>query len=406
MQNIVFVNRFFYPDISATSQMLTDLVFSLENNIGNLQVITSRQHYDNKTILKNVEVINNVTINRVWTTNFGRAQLLTRTIDYFTFYISTFIRLLTTLKKGDLVIVKTDPPLISIIVFAATKIRGAHYINWLQDLFPEVAIQLGIKSIKPISSFVTHLRNISLKNAITNIAIGKMMAEIIKRIGIPTSKIRIINNWASGSEITPIPKDKNSLITTLNLSNKFVVGYSGNMGRAHDFSTIIEAMRLLKNEPRIHFLFTGDGAKKSDVIEAAKIHNLENLTLTPYQPKEFLSESLNIASVHLVSLLPSLEGLIVPSKIYGIFAAGKPTIFIGSHRGEIAQLLKEHECGLCANTGDAKKVAEYIQILANNPDKISEMSKNARNSFNKYFEKNIAVKLWKNTILNALETRS
>ena len=145
MRRIIFINRYFYPDISATSQILSDLVFELPKENFEVHVITSRLKYNEVgAILKNKEKLNNIHVTRVWTSNFGRNKLILRSIDYLTFYISSIITLFRITMKNSIVIAKTDPPLISVLALFVAKYKQAVLVNWLQDLFPEVPQKLGI----------------------------------------------------------------------------------------------------------------------------------------------------------------------------------------------------------------------------------------------------------------------
>ena len=155
----------------------------------------------------------------------------------------------------------------------------------------------------------------------------------------------VIPNWADGHAITPVAHDDNPLRRDWGLEGKFVVGYSGNLGRAHEFETILGAAERLKNDPRIRFLFIGSGAQAESVRTAAAKRGLDNLMFQPYQPREMLKFSLGAADAHLVVLRPDLEGLIVPSKTYGCLAAGRPVIFMGDPQGEIGRMLAGVRCG-------------------------------------------------------------
>ena len=170
---IVFVNRFFYPDHSATSQILTDLAFHLAKTESSIHVVTSRQVCDDpNAVLPANANIGSVRVTRVWATQFGRQNLLGRTMDYLTFYLSSAWSLFVWLKPGDIVVAKTDPPLISVVAAIVVKSRGAKLINWIQDLFPEVAVALGIGKIKGLEDLLRSVRNWPLRIAYKNVAIG------------------------------------------------------------------------------------------------------------------------------------------------------------------------------------------------------------------------------------------
>ncbi|MGY6275971.1 hypothetical protein [Methylomonas sp. MgM2] len=150
LPKLIFINRHFYPDHSATSQMLSDLAFGLgEIQTGHkIQIVTSRQRYDNASAnLPAYEMVGNVHVYRIATIRFGRQNLLGRAIDYLSFYISFFLALIKIAYKSDTLIAKTDPPLISIIAALVAKLKQAHLISWQQELFAELAVQLGVKIV-------------------------------------------------------------------------------------------------------------------------------------------------------------------------------------------------------------------------------------------------------------------
>jgi len=398
---IVFINRFFHPDHSATSQILSDLAFEIAGKGTDVRVITSRQRYDEpKAGLPKHEKINNVQIYRVWSTSFGRVRLFGRALDYLTFYLSVFCKLLALLSRGDTVVAKTDPPLLSVVAVVVVKLRGAVLINWLQDLFPEIAVALKVYGVKGlIARFLKWLRSISLKSAKINVVIGERMAAVLISEGISSQKIRVIHNWIDGERVKPVFHENNKLRKEWGLDGKFVIAYSGNMGRAHEFETIIQAVKILKDRRDFLFLFIGDGPKKCWLEERTWKEELRNFIFKPYQPHEILSQSLSTADVHLISLYPELEGLIVPSKFYGIAAVQRPTVYIGDDGGEVPRILREENCGFTVKMGDGEGLAKKLCELSENKELAISMGLNARKAFEKRFDKTIAVNAWKK-ILN------
>ena len=404
---IVFINRFFYPDHSATSQILSDLAFFLSNQQYDVTVITSRLRYsDPKDQLPDVEKIDGVCVHRVWTSRFGRHFLPGRAIDYFTFYLSAAWQLWRLADSESIFVAKTDPPLISVIAKIVTILRKSVLVNWLQDLFPEVATVLKVKGFDSwLGKWLVKVRNSSLNHADLNVVIGEKMREKLISEGIASDKIRVIHNWADGQAIKPVRSkesgvrsEENSLRSEWGLEGKFVIGYSGNLGRAHEFKTIIDAADKLKDEKDIVFLFIGGGAQVESVKEEGKSRGLDNLIFKPYQPREMLNQSLGLPDVHLVVLRPEMEGLIVPSKFYGIAAAGKPTLFIGDTYGEIAEILRNSESGMSIAIGDGETLATNIRHLKDDPERVNQLGLNAREVFEKEFDMNIALRKWEKVL--------
>jgi colanic acid biosynthesis glycosyl transferase WcaI len=397
---VVFVNRYFHPDESATSRMLSDLAFRIARLEISVTVVTSRQLYnDARATLAPYEVVDGVTVHRVATSRYGRAGLVGRAVDYLSFHAAAGAKLFALLAPGDVVVAKTDPPLISIVVSALARWRRARLINWLQDVFPEVATALGMRMIPGfLQSSLVAARDRSLRRADVNIVLGERMKDHLVRRGIDPGRIRIVPNWADTEQVTPIPLEQSSLRRQLGLAGRWVIGYSGNLGRAHEFDTLIGAVRLLRDEPRFAFLITGGGAKLDGLRRAVESECFDNFYFQPYQPPELLADSLAAADIHLVSLLPAVEGLIVPSKLYGILAAGRPTAFIGDTRGEVARVVRDHDCGIAVAVGDSKGLASELRLLLESPSRAREMGRKARSLALARYTRDRAVADWRNIL--------
>src|SRR5262245_52606322 len=242
MAKTIFVNRYFSPDHSATSQLLSDLTFDLAARGQNIHVITSGQLYtDPAASLLPEEVISGVKVHRLRTSRFGRTRLPGRAFDYLTFYLGATWRLLRLIKAGDVVVAKTDPPMMSVCAAWAVRLRKGRLINWLQDLFPEVATSLDVPGIRFVAPLLKRLRNDSLRQGHSTVVLGALMAQRLRGEQIPSERITVIENWADGDLIQPVSRRDNPLRREWHLEGKFVLGYSGNMGRVHEFKTMIDA---------------------------------------------------------------------------------------------------------------------------------------------------------------------
>ena len=285
------------------------------------------------------------------------------------------------------------------------NLRGAHLVNWLQDIFPEVAegLSVGGSLGGAASGSLRPLRNWSLRSAEVNVVVGQGMAARLQALGIPPEKIKVIENWADGDLIFPLSPRESELRKEWVPENRFVVCYVGDLGRVHDVDTVLSAMTLLEERAKpspsdlaakIMFVFVGGGAKRVSLEREALKRGLTNFRMNPYQPKERLGETLGLADVHLVNLNPALEGLIVPSKFYGIAAAGRPTIFIGARDGEIARLLDESKCGFTVPQGYGEALANRILELARNHNLCAELGGRARIAFEGQWDKELALGRW------------
>lgn len=399
---LIFLNRYFYPDQSATSQMLSDLAFALAAKGECITVITSQQRYDaSGERLPARETIGGVEVFRVWTSRFGRGKLIGRAVDYASFYVSAALTLWQLAGARDIIIAKTDPPMLSVVVALITHCRGARLVNWLHDLFPEIAEAVGLDR-HHLPGFVYDAlrvpRNWSLRSAAMNLALGDRMADKLTVLGVAPNRISIIQNWADGDLTKPVAPEDNPLRREWNLNGKFVVGYSGNLGRAHDYHTMLDAIRRVEGvtpgSSEILWLFLGGGALHGAFASELRAHGLKSVVFKPYQPRDRLAQSLSAADVHLVCLRPELEGLIVPSKFYGIAAAGRPAIFIGDRDGEIARIVRRRNLGFAVDQGDGAGLAARVFALARDPHLCREIGARARHVCEVEFEKQIAIDRW------------
>ena len=395
---MLFVNRYFHPDHSATSQIATGLAVHLASRGWEVGAVTSRQRYDDaRARLAPREVANGVHIERVWSTRFGRAGLFGRAVDYLTFYLSAYFAMRR--HRDAVVVAMTDPPLLSVIAAVASK----RVVNWVQDLFPEVAEALKIRL-----PLVKRLRDWSLRKARANVVLGELMSARVPR-GV------VIHNWADG-DLRPVggwrlavgggpPPDHDipasaadgGLPPTASRQPPtaiFSIGYSGNFGRAHDFTTILGAMQRL---PEVRFVFTGGGAQLAHVKRQAPA----NAEFRDYVPRERLSESLSSVDAHLVTLRPALEGLIVPSKFYGVLAVARPAIFIGARDGELARLIDAYHCGIVVDEGDVEGLVRAIATLARDRDAAAAMGARGRELYLHRFAPRHAFAAWEQVLEEA-----
>jgi glycosyltransferase involved in cell wall biosynthesis len=263
------------------------------------------------------------------------------------------------LGRVDVVVSMTDPPLlVAAVTFASYGAKKR--IHWAQDVYPELAEELGVIVRGGILARV--LRFIStwaLRRQDEVVAVGRCMRERLISRGIDAGKIEVIPNW---SPVAAVPADEAAAMRRkLGWGEEFVALYSGNIGLAHDFETLVEASKLLE-ESGVRMVFTGEGPRLEEVRRATA--GLAQVTFLRPQLKEELGAFLAAADVHLVTVRAGLEGLVVPSKAYGILAAGRPVMYVGATESEIAKLLNESGAGRVFPNGDARGLAEALKSAA------------------------------------------
>jgi colanic acid biosynthesis glycosyl transferase WcaI len=238
---------------------------------------------------------------------------------------------------------------------------------------------------------LTGLRMRSIRSSAATVAIGARMRETLVAAGAPCGQIAEIHNWGDDA-VLDAADDATGLRKNWGFSaDRLVVGYSGNLGRAHELETMLAAARILAaRDATVDFLFIGGGALRERLGAAA----LPNVSLQPYQPRAELPRSMAVADIHWLSLQPALEGLIVPSKFYGVAASGRPILFIGDADGEVARLIRRYQCGWCFAPGEGDAVAALLGELSANRDPLAERGRNARSMVRDHYSRAHGIAAW------------
>jgi glycosyltransferase involved in cell wall biosynthesis len=402
---LIILNQFFYPDHSATSQLMTDLAESLVGRGMQVTALAGRGRYNGGGRLMPHEDYRGVRVERAWATSFGKGSVAGRLADYFTFYLGATWKLLA-LPRHDVLMVLTTPPLIGLLALLACRLRGMKMVALVQDIYPDVGVALGtFREGSLVTRLLDRLNRLVLSRADRVIVLGDCMRERVAAKAGPgrEDRVDVIHNWADGEKIRPLEDGaRNHFAEEHGLAGRFVVQFSGNLGRVNDFDTPLEAARLLRDREDIVFLFIGDGAKAGEIKEYVRWHELGNVLLLPYQPRETLLYSLAAGDAHLVTLAEGLAGLSVPSKTYGILAAGRPVLFVGDPRSDVARLVAEHGCGEVVPTGDAGRLARIVSAWADDTASAAALGRAARALFLRRFDRPHAVEAYAESLSKCL----
>lgn len=397
--HVLFINQFYAPDSAATAQMLTDLCRGLASKGMDVEVICSRTAYSRTCAgAAASEAGEAVRVHRVPSLRFGRRSLAGRMASYLSFLAMAALRAMF-VRRPHVVVALTTPPLLGIVGVILKRLRGCRFILWSMDLYPEVAVAAAAIRPNGLAARVTRgLARYIYTRADHVVALGPFMEAKILGHGSSPSRVSVIPNWSDGDNVRPIEHEQNSFRSEFGLNNHFVVMYSGNMGLGHQFDTILAAAARLRERPDVRFVFVGHGPRMGEVEAAAKRQGLRDLVFLPYQPRDRLPLSLSSGNVHLVSLRPEMQGLIVPSKVYGIMAAGRPFILVGGDKNEVADIAMQHQCGFVVHEGDVAGLAAAILALADDLPRASAMGQRARDVFDRYFSFGLALESWRQTL--------
>jgi len=392
---VLLINQYYWPDHASTAQHLADLAESLAAAGCDCHVLSSQSRYrpgEPKPAEREVHL--GVHVHRVPATSLGRRGTWARMTDYLSFYAGAAIKALL-LPRFDVVVTLTTPPIIGLIGTMLRALRGTRHVYWSMDLHPDASLALGRMSPKKrIVRFLSWLSALVYRQADRVVVLGPYMADRIALKRVPPDRIVTIPVWSRRDEIYPIPRATNPLRKALGLSDKFVVMYSGNLGLAHTFDEILAAAQELHGRTDIVFLFVGGGPRLGEVEAALKAGGLENVRVLDYVPRSELHASLTLADLHLISMRPEMTGIVVPGKLYGAMAAGRPAIFIGPEHCESADTIRQAGCGVTIAPGDAEPLVAAIKLLADDPSLARRMGERGRSAFLARFEERLCCHKW------------
>ncbi|MBI2357390.1 MAG: glycosyltransferase family 4 protein [Deltaproteobacteria bacterium] len=302
-------------------------------------------------------------------TTFSRSSFAGRASNYLSYFLTASIAGLR-FRRPDVVVALTDPPIIGLAAAFAARRSGAKFVMLYQDIFPEVACLLEDFHSEAVNRLLERVNRFLLRKADRVVALGETMKErLVKGKGADPQKVTVIHNWADCAAILPQPKEN---------SFSLMVMHSGNMGLPQGLDNVVEMASRLKPYPHIQIVFVGEGVTRPHLENRARSLRLDNVLFLPYQPKERLSESFASADVFLVSLKRGLAGYIVPSKLYGILAAGRPYVAAVESATEVAAITKKYDCGLLAEPEDPDDLAEKVLTLYRDPVLCRRLALNAR----------------------------
>jgi glycosyltransferase involved in cell wall biosynthesis len=295
--------------------------------------------------------------------------------------------------KPDAWFVMTDPPLVVNTVLQLRLHLDGRVIHHVDDVYPDLAMALGsLPQRGLVSSLLGRWVKEGLRNCDQILALGECMARVLKQKGVTADRLAITPPWADGSRLFPLDHGKNRFRREIGIpGDHLVVMYSGNMGLGHRFDTILASARSLAPNDKIHFVFIGDGARKRQIDAFRRRYNLSNIMMLPYQPRERLRETLSAGDVHLISLDAQVQGFIVPSKLAGILAVGRPVVFLGNEQNSIAAAILQEHCGHVIPEGEVSRLEEIIERFMKNPEHRRRLGAAARNLFDREYDRAVVV---------------
>jgi colanic acid biosynthesis glycosyl transferase WcaI len=368
--SLLLVNQFFRSDDASTGRLLDDLSAAAAVLTSVTVLCSASQRIDVPARLEDP-----VTVIRIPSGTFNRATLH-RAWSFLRFLS---IAIVTALHRDapDVVLTLTTPPLLPLLGTLLKRLRGSRHYIWEMDLYPEVATDLRVlRKSSALAWLAGVLMDFSRRNADGVIALGECMRDRLVARGIPACKIHVAENWADGNVIYPLSRCANK---------RFTVLYSGNLGLAHDIDTVSAAIHRMRSLDTFQFVFAGGGARRSAFQEFCRGRNIDSVEFRPYCTDAGLAASLNSGDVGLVTQQSACAGSVVPSKVYGLMAAGRPYIFVGPPTATPNVLIQRFGCGWHIENGDVDGLISLLKSLHANPGLVWAAGRNARTAFVEHY---------------------
>lgn len=369
------VSELYYPEDTSTGYFLTRLAEHLAQTNPTSAICAQPSYSKRGLVAPRREVHNGVDIHRFRGTSFSKDNLLGRLINVLVINLAVLFYCLRLLRRGDRALVVTNPPFLPFVVAPVCWLKGVKCVLRVEDVYPDALIAAGFTT--PQSVLVAVWRRIAayFYNRFDHIIVlGRDMRDIIvERASVP---VNIICNWADSKDVLPLSREQNPIVNDAGLRDSFIVQYSGNMGRTHDLESLVESAKYMRDEKHIHFLFSGWGAKRAWLEKAAV--NVPNMTVLPHQPRERLPFLLTAGDVSVISMMPGMSGISVPSRLYNVLAAGRPIIAVVDETSEIARVVSEEQIGWVVAPGDVPALLNAIRQASQAGALLTQMGERAR----------------------------
>lgn len=371
---LVFLNQYFPPDTAATARVAAQLArrLALRHRV---TVVAGRPSYDpterHPWSLFSREVRGQLVIERVGSTTLRRHGFLGRLLNYLTYLALAAPR--AAFVPTDAVIGMTDPPVLGIMGALLARIRHRPFIYCVQDLYPDLVSALGLRIPRPFLRVWERVHRWALHSAARVLVLGEDMQARIVTKGVDPTRISVVRTGAPVP--ASLPTNDHLIIGQIRDVSSFVVMHAGNLGFYGAWDTLLTAAASLRDDD-VHFVFIGDGAEGGRLRRLAA--SIPSVRFLPYRPAQELPYVLAAADLHVVTVRQGLEGLVVPSKLYGILAAGRPVLVVASEHSDAAKIVRRYGCGLVADPDNPQSVVKAIKVARGDPAGLLEMAARAR----------------------------
>jgi len=387
------VNQWLPPDSAPTAVLageIVDLLLEAQQTVVLISRARARQSRDPRLAALTHFVTDE--------TESGALGIMGKLRAWPQFALAAYRTLRRELRAHDTLLVCSDPPLFYLVAVFAARGRGVRVIHWSQDVYPDIVEQHSRwPMITRFALAPLHwIRRLALRRIDTTVVLSESMH---RRLVAAGARTQVIANWARDDRIQSRAVRDSNLRRAHFSDQDFVLAYSGNLGRVHEFETLLAAACALRTDSHIHFLIVGNGPRLTRLMQGVVAEKLKNFRFLPLQPESQLADSLAAGDAHFVSLQPQFEGLVLPSKLYSICAVGRAVVFCGDAHGEVATFIGTHNFGVAAAVHDAAALANAIRALAADAVMVERMGHNARHALDCAHARGSALAKWRSVLL-------
>ena len=376
------VSELYFPEMTSTGYYLTKIAEGLAADY-DVRVICGQPNYSARgTVAPKHETLRDVKINRVFGMTLDKNVIPFRILNMLTLSFSVLFKAIRAFRKGDRVLVVTNPPLVPYLTNFACLVRRCHHVLLIHDSYPEILYAAGkLKKGSIAGRILEYLNRVLIARAESVVLVGRDMEQRLVKIHGSGLKRFVVPNWAELETVSPAPREENDLLRELGIAERFVFLYAGNMGHPNDIESFLEvAKRLQEEKSPVQFVFLGAGVKKKMLERTKERETLENITVLDSRPRSEQQEFLNACDVGIVSLVSRMKGVSMPSRTYNILAAGKPILAVCDEGSEIGLVVREEKVGWVVAPGDIEGLYTTICEISGASEELADVGIRARNA--------------------------
>lgn len=359
------ISELFYPEQTSTGYFLSETARGLAND-WDVQVICAQPTYSERGIKAPWrEIWDGVCIHRLRGSRFDKDRLILRLLNVVSFTLSCLFFAFRRIRRGDMVLVVTNPPTVFPFIGWLARVRGANSLLLVHDVYPDVLSVTGHLNPESLRyRLIDRVMAAACRQYDRIVVLGRdMHAKLMAKSGLPASRIAIIPNWGDTEAVQPRPRAENAFAARHGMGDAFTVQFSGNIGRTHDIEALLASAQATAQTSDIQYWFIGYGGKGAQ-LQASGTQGRSNVHVLPRQPREVLGEMLASADVIVIAFVPGMTGLSVPSRMYNVMAAGTAIIAMADPDSELALVVEECDCGWVIAPNDDAALTRLILELA------------------------------------------